>query len=230
MCRKGLPAVQNWEKVVVLQGSDGVNDQCWLMMGSTKTLVLSCSLGPFEYLPPELLETILGTLDVRTLCTARLVCTRFSVAASRFICSITLSAKDLRSRPNTNLDSFPKLSQVTDVAERDYGVVAHPLVRDAATEVLLLLQPAKCWSPLPRLPPLPNLVSVTVPKYSRLQGLFFPQTLQELNLGPPVLCSDAHPLTRLTRLTGLTTVLRDVGLPHGGILQGSVSGLRTSSS
>ncbi len=59
----------------------------------------------------------------------------------------------------------------------------------------------------------------------RLQGVFFPQTLQELNLGPPVLCSDAHPLTRLTRLTGLTSVLRDY-VENPFIALSSLTGLR----
>ncbi len=49
------------------------------------SMVVSSRLGTLESLLPELLESILGLLDVPSLCTARLVCTAFSAAASTFI-------------------------------------------------------------------------------------------------------------------------------------------------
>jgi hypothetical protein len=163
---------------------------------------------------------ILGFLDVRTLCTARLVCTRFRVAASRLIHSIKLSAPDLRTRPDTNFNSFPKLQRVFIRGElpEDCDLLALPGICDAVTHVEVFQRGV----PAPLLPPLPNLVSLDVRACHIEQGFWhdslFPITLQELKLNGAIPCADAERLTRLTRLTGLCICLPpDLHEPFEGV-------------
>ncbi len=97
-------------------------------------LMVGCRLGAFDSLPTELWETIIGYLDVRNLCMARLVCTLFCNAASRFLHSVQISGDDLRSAAPI---TFPKLSQVRLSCGYgdDFSVIAQPPFRDAVTHL-----------------------------------------------------------------------------------------------
>jgi hypothetical protein len=182
---------------------------CWLIICVLLTSPLvCCSLGVLDSLPPELLETILGTLDVRHLCTARLVCTRFHVAASQFIHSITLSANHLRRHPETNLNSFPKLTRVMVVSDgkrkEDFAALTHPGVYNAVTHMDVKMYLHVHKKVLFVVPPLPNLVSMPVTMYGfDISLLQFPLTLRELDLDDVVTVLEAEPITHLTRLTSL---------------------------
>jgi hypothetical protein len=152
------------------------------------------------------METVIGFLDVRALCTTRLVCTRFRIAASRFILSIQLSAPDLRTRPDANFKSLPKLERV-GIRGRlpdDFELLTRPPIRDAVTHVEVFQGDV----PAPLMPPLPNLVSLHVLNCRIGQGFrhepLFPIALQELKLTGAIACADAEALTRLTRLTCLS--------------------------
>ncbi len=135
-----------------------------------------------------MLDKVLGFLDVWTLCTARLVCSRFCAAASNFITSIYLSATSILHEPGTNFNSFPNLARLSVSIHRKnaFQVLARPAVRDAVTHLKLVQKQV----PFPPLPPLPNLISLTVcdsgVERGFCQGLLFPATLQELVLDSPV--------------------------------------------
>jgi hypothetical protein len=170
----------------------------------TDRLFASCSLGAFDAVPPDVVETILGSLDLRTLCTTRLVCKLFRASASQFLHSLKLFPKDVRFHRKPNFSNFPKLSGVSllDVAEVDFPLLAQPAVRDAVTHVRLVLgrvHPSQETVGAP-MPPLPNLVSLTVLNSDMGKCVPFPLTLKELYLDERT----SYPHADVSALTGLT--------------------------
>jgi hypothetical protein len=166
---------------------------------------VSCSLGTFACLPAELLETILGFLDVRRLCTARLVSTAFCCAASRCLHQLKLLPKNLHNSPLISFDSFPKLTQVAleNVRGDDLPLLSPPPLRDAITHLSLNLAritPSEVTEGLVvQLPP--NLRSLQNLSYNPSYSFQFPPTLEELLLpASTVNMSAISGLTRLTRL------------------------------
>jgi hypothetical protein len=155
------------------------------------------------------MSTIFGHLDVRTLCTARLVCNLFRNAASPFVHSVSVPARYLRERRNANFNHFPRLQRVrlSDVGTHDFRMLARPSLFNAVTELNLVLRPQPSRHIVP-LPPLPNLVSVTVRGFWGSPGILFSPTLQELLLDAPIARQHADPLTQLTNLTSLRIYLR----------------------
>ncbi len=164
------------------------------------------------------LETIVGSLDVRTLCTARLVCRSFSQLASGLLHTLKLPAKDLPERrsflprllssPAVGFSHFPKARRVTISGVKpdngDFQRLTHPNVRAAVTDLEVIL--CRVSGELKRftLPTLSNLRSLTVPHYGASQCLTLPTTLQELSLEGCVACPSAEALMGLTNLTSLT--------------------------
>jgi hypothetical protein len=158
-----------------------------------------------------MLETILGFLDVRALCTARLVCIRFFTAASRFLHTLELSADRLCTGPRPDFRNFPRLCRVMipcfDLAKHDLSLLVRSGVSDEVTHLGLELP---CPSGVPPsthhvLPPLPKLVSLIVFKTTPNPGMpfEFPVTLRDLRLDNSNACPHADPLIRLTGLTNL---------------------------
>jgi hypothetical protein len=94
--------------------------------GTTERVFGSCSLRAFNAVPPDVVETILGCLDLRTLCTTRLVCKLFRTTASHFLHSLKLSPEDFRFRRKLNFSNFPDLRQVSllDVKAVDFPLLA----------------------------------------------------------------------------------------------------------
>jgi hypothetical protein len=153
---------------------------------------------------------------VRTLCTARLVCSPFRSASSRFVQSVKLSVTDLRD-PDTTLSNFPNLTQVTigdsdePMAAEDFSLLVERAVCDQVTHIWVSREPTSKRGPGPRpiLPPLPNLTSMA----GYLDGgdsFSLPATLHELDLWD--LCF--HNLDAVIRLPRLTSL--DISLEHGG--------------
>jgi hypothetical protein len=176
-------------------------------MDLTDSLFVSCSLGAFHPVPPEVVEAILGSLDLRTLCAARLVCKLFRASASQFLHSLKLSPKGLRLHRITNFSNFPKLRRVTmlDVSEADFPLLACPAVGDAVTHMTLVLGRVSASLEMggASMPPLPNLVSLTV-LYNNVNNPFkIPLTVKELFLDNYVAYPNAVNLIALTRLTCL---------------------------
>ncbi len=165
-------------------------------------------LGQFDPLPPELLLLVLGHLDARTLCTARLVCRPFSHAARACVPALGLSADDLRLLPETDFSRFSTVNRVTihGVTDADVGVrmLAHPKLCDIVSELKVV---EYNWFAGFNLPPLPNLTSMTVVGYAFPQWNLFPTTLQQLVLDQAHDCSYEHALDGLARLTSLRVSL-----------------------
>ncbi len=188
-------------------------------------------LGAFEAIPSELLELIFGSLDVRTLCTARLICTPFARTASGFLKSLVLSGDYLGSHPDTHLRNFPNVTRVTvsGLHNTHLQVLEHPNLRDAVTDLSVTCAARGADAPhqphnavragsLPPLPPLSRLTSLTVLSYALDQRYLFPLTLRELVLEEPVACTTADPLRRLTNLTSLrVAVLHERIRPFDGL-------------
>jgi hypothetical protein len=107
--------------------------------GVTDRVVALCRLGTLELLPRELFETILGFLDARTLCTARLVCHRFYFAASQFVHALRLTGDHLQWLHETPppFRNFPNVGRLTvsDIGEQDICALYHPDVVDAVTHL-----------------------------------------------------------------------------------------------
>jgi hypothetical protein len=160
-----------------------------------------------DFLPPELLELIIRRLDVRSLCTARLVCTDFCLVASNWVKSVKASGDQLQSYPDTHFDCFPYLSRVTifGVKKEHVPLLAVPALGHAVTHLTLEFD----WStlgeaPPPILPPLPNLRVLRTGRIGLDNTFQFPPSLQELHLSDPVSKINGDPLTRLTLLTSLS--------------------------
>jgi hypothetical protein len=102
-----------------------------------------CRLGQFEPLPPELRESIISSLDVRMLCTARLVCRPFRQTASSplgaGLTSLTLSAGYLRSHLDVNFGNLPNVKRVTishvDCEAGNLEMLGHHNICNAVTDL-----------------------------------------------------------------------------------------------
>jgi hypothetical protein len=82
---------------------------------------------------------ILEAVDLRTLCTARLVSRHFCRAASTQVQTLRLSAEYLCSHPETTFTHFPNLKQVAieDLDEGDFTALSGHAVCEAITDVSL---------------------------------------------------------------------------------------------
>jgi hypothetical protein len=174
--------------------------------------MVCCRLGDFDSLPAELWETIIGFLDLRNLCTARLVSTFCRDEGARFLRSVKLEAEDVRRRPDLSLDKFPQLRRVALYGvEKDFPLIAQSPFCKAVTHFTTSVWPSQMPTGAP-LPPLPNLTSLTVyhgaanaaVDYSAL----FPTTLEELLLEWRAACSMSAALQSLTKLTYLRAPVR----------------------
>jgi hypothetical protein len=185
--------------------------------------VLCCRLGEFDPLPPELCELILSFLDVRTLCTARLVCRPFRQAASYELRSLKLSAEYLRSHPDVNFGNLPNVDRVAvsrvDCEAGDLDMLGHHVICDEITHLKVVNY--KETPATFTLPELPNLRSMTVERKlvkgivscTHLRSLMLPLTLQELWLEEHFV-ANADALNCLTRLTSLSLdITWDAQLP-----------------
>ncbi len=178
-----------------------------LVRNNPETLMVCCRLGDFGSLPAELWEPIIGFLDLRTLCTARLVSTFFRDEGARFLRSVKLGAEDLRRRPDLTLDQFPKLRRVALYGvEKDFPLIAQSPFCKAVTHFITAVGPSQMPTGAP-LPPLPNLMSLTVYLGAANPALdystLFPATLEELLLEGSSRSSMSAALKTLTKLTSL---------------------------
>jgi hypothetical protein len=88
-----------------------------------------------EYMPPHVLEAILGLLNRESLGTARLVSRTFCAAASVNVCSVSVRSRSKASSPHR----FPRLEHVTlhHTAWPETLAKLHPSFRDLVTTVLV---------------------------------------------------------------------------------------------
>jgi hypothetical protein len=165
--------------------------------------------------PPEILEKVLGSLDMRTLCTARLICKTLSTAASRWVHTIRVSAEYLREHPDTSFSHFPCLAQVAiaGVLIEDLPLLASPAVAHAVTdvEIQLIDRPPSDSSrgPRPTLPHLPKVRSLEIRRFGIENDFYFPASLQELVLRDWVCSHNGDAVLRLTGLTNLNLTVHD---------------------
>jgi hypothetical protein len=162
-------------------------------------------------LPEELLWTILRFLDVRTLCTARLVCRQFRESASVHLKALQLNCTDLEQPPTSSLARLSGLTHLAvSVQKRDrLHLLSHPSIAplithvDVSRDAFWDVDEEEAISPLMLLP---RLRSLTLPVQTHAFQLL-PLTLEELHLRSPV--ENASPVTRLSRLTNLDINLSD---------------------
>jgi hypothetical protein len=164
--------------------------------------------------PPEILEKVLGSLDMRTLCTARLVCKTLSSAASRWVHSIRVSAEYLREHPDTNFGHFPCLAQVAiaGILIEDLPLLALPAVANAVTDVDIQLVDHPLSSsrgPRPTLPRFPNMRSMEIRRFELDNDFDFPPSLQKLVLEDWLCDRNGDAVLRLTGLTSLRLAVYD---------------------
>ncbi len=182
--------------------------------GATDFLYGFCRLSLLDHLPEELLWTICGFLDVRTLCTARLVCTTLHQGATAHICKLHL---DGRSLEQDLVPDFRQFSGLTDLAitltrKTPLFHVAHPGFAPFVTHVELDagydLGDAKVLAPLRDLPKLASL-TLNPLEDDRCNLALLPSGLETLTVrGPEGLSwaemEDVRPLNRFPNLKSLT--------------------------
>jgi hypothetical protein len=168
----------------------------------------------FEAVLPDLLGSILASLDARALCTARLVSRQFRIEASNHLHTAHLSAKYLRSLPNIDFNTCPAIKHVavSGIDEDDFDLLAQSGVCDVVTHLSLVppflrrraVPPLVMPAPdQPMLPHLPALISLTVSGKDFRHVTYVSAALQELVLQDGDIIQDAGILTRLTQLTSL---------------------------
>ncbi len=181
-------------------------------------------------LPEEMLWTILGYLDLRTLCTARFVCKRFRQAGSGLFKTLQLDCGGLRQNPRTDFTHFSGVTHLSVCLESDSSLqlLTQPGIAPLVTHVRLTqTSPGHrqhAWR-LARLALLPTLRSLSIPVDLNDVVYVLPAGLEELILPTPIRRdADASPLTRLSGLTSL--VLH--GEPHAAAPPslGGLTGLR----
>ncbi len=162
----------------------------------------------------------ISSLDVRTLCTARLVCRPFRQAASSHLTSLTLSAGYLRSHPDISFGNLPNVNRVTishvDCEAGDLQMLGHHNICNAVTDMKLVNYRETTTTSI--LPDFPNLKAMTVHEETNWNTVRqlrrFPSTLQELLLEDSLAVPRADALNCLTRLTSLSLqMVRDQQLP-----------------
>ncbi len=170
-------------------------------------------------LPEELLWTVLGFLDVRTLCTARLVCRQFRLSASDHLKALQLDCTDLEQRPTSSLTGLSGLTHLeVSIHCRDrLPLLSHLGIAPLITHVRLGWE---CfWNEgsletFSHISFLPMLRSLALPARACNYELL-PLTLEELHLGFPV----EEDASSLTRLSGLTNLDIDLSKLAGQLLE-----------
>jgi hypothetical protein len=159
-----------------------------------------CSLGDFDLLPLDLVDSIIGFLDVGTRCTARLVCRGLSRVASISLNTLKLPAEGLRPRRSflqihrrsaISFKHFPRATRVivtrVPTTHGNFQGLAHPNIRDAITELKVM---SHRWIELETgLPTVPHWIA-------------------NCNIGPNRLCFTLPALPNLRSMTVL-----DYGFP-----------------
>jgi hypothetical protein len=98
-----------------------------------------CRMRRLRELPEELRWTIMGFLDVWTLCTARLVCKSFRACAGSHFTALYLRSSTLEENPTTDFTQFSGATHLAvDVSyDRDVCLLAHPRIAPVVTHVRL---------------------------------------------------------------------------------------------
>jgi hypothetical protein len=160
-------------------------------------------------LPEEMLWTILGYLDLRTLCTARIVCKRFRHVGAGNFKTLQLDCAGLRQNPKTDFTHFSGLTHLCVSLESDSSL---PLLTQPGIAPLVTHVRLNQTSPgdqrhaggLALLALLPKLRSLSIPGDFGHVIRFVPAGLEELILPTPIRRdADASALTRLSGLTSL---------------------------
>ncbi len=163
-------------------------------------------------LPEEVLWTMLGFLDVRGLCTARLVCKHFHRSASRHLKALQLVGTALGDAPSTNFSQFTGLTRlavcVTTYWEPQYDLLMHPRIAPFVTDIDIYRAPHhRQPEDLAHVVLLPKLRALRLEaEMEDVQVL--PVGLEELHFRSPF-GEDVSPLTRFSRLTELEMTVRD---------------------
>jgi hypothetical protein len=191
---------------------------------------------PLMELPEELLFTILGLLDVRPLCTARLVCRRFRQVGLSHFKALHVDCTTLEQHPTTDFTRFAEVPHfaVSSANETLLHLLGHPRIAPIITHVHVksFQSPeAQIVESLAHLMLLPKLRSLSLPavKKGLCSMLLLPLGLKELTMqrdsgwpGHPdgfQGMRDASPLTRYSELTSLAI---DV-TARGGLSVGSLT-------
>lgn len=162
-------------------------------------------------LPPDLLTTILGGLDIPTLCTARLVCKDFCESGSGHLVALRLPSTALDQPPKslfTQLSGLKKV-EVSVATQVQLDMLAHPWIAPVITHLILTLDASP--PNMDRLFNLPKLRSLSLcGKQRGIERL--PAGLEELFLGFPIKrragLRTASWLTELSGLTRLSILLK----------------------
>jgi hypothetical protein len=188
-----------------------------------------CTTGGVSELPGDLLWTILGLLDLRTLCTARLVCKHVRQLGAARLKTLQLDCEALEQNATTDLrrlSSVTRLDVLISSACRLY-LLAHPNIAPVITHVRLQQVSARDSGEteglacLPLLPRLRSLSLRTADGDVSNIGLLL-VGLEELEINNPSLWPkppgviDASLLSRLCKLTSLTSLTVDMAVGAAG--------------
>ncbi len=203
--------------------------QFWWKDTTTDLVYMCCRMDILAQLPGDLLWTILGFLDVRSLCTARLVCQHLRLSASGHLTSLHLGSEALKHAPQSKFSQFSCLTHLA-VSELGSGPfflrdLADPQIAPFVTHVDAMGSDAagrfrreRTTCALSHLKLLPKLLSLRLPA-DVFDTDVLPLGLEELCLYGPIL-GDA---TLLTRFSGLTSL--DIEVTGGQL--GSLTGICT---
>ncbi len=175
-------------------------------------------------LPEELLWTILGSLDVASLCTARLACRLFRQSASGHLKALHIKDEALENGLGSNFSQFAGLTRLEvsvsgRLGARYMGLLQHHRIGPFITHVSVFHYPHRGPEDLAHLMRLPKLRSL------RLQAdmndvQLLPLGLQELHLE----IGNQEDVSPLTRFSGLTELEMTVSESAPGL--GSLTALR----
>jgi hypothetical protein len=196
-------------------------------------------------LPEELLWTIMGFMDDRTMCTTRLVCKRFRKISLSHLKALHLDCKTLKQHPTTDFTLCPAVTQCA-VSFRSVSylhLAGHPRVAPIITHIhvkAFQCPEAQIVESLAQLMHLTRLRPLSLPAVERdlCSKLSLPLGLEELKMARPLGVSgsvsrpwgygmwDAAPLSRYCKLTELKSLMGEgVGLSVGSLA--SLSSLRS---
>jgi hypothetical protein len=184
----------------------GMHMLCTSTCGPTISPVHICRSNLLSVLPEELLWTMLQSLDVPTLCTARLVCKHFRKCATGHFKTLCLDCSNARQHRDTDLAQFSGVTRVSVslISDSNLYVLAQPGIAPLVRHIHI--QQPSPWSKrqagnLAQLMLLPKLRSLSIPGDLRvIQHL--PAGLDELILPTPIR-ENPLPLTRFSGLTSL---------------------------
>jgi hypothetical protein len=166
-----------------------------------------CRMDKITQLPEELLSTIMGSLDVRSLCAARLVCKELRKSASGHLKALELNWAELPEACLTDFGQFAGVTRLTvsgDISldSASVGLIAHPRIAPLVTHVhMTRFMYVEQADTLPLLMHLPKLHSLRLCA-TMCEVELLPVGLKDLILSHHMHQS-ASPLTRFTALTGL---------------------------